>query len=324
MQSADWGNLGRNAPIGSGGGPWTRIGNSRGSKSCASSPCPGSSSSPNAVLPLHIFEHRYKQMTEDALASDRLVTIVMLRPEAEWKGKGSPKLEEYACVGRILKSERLADGKFNFLLLGLRRVRLIREMPNGQLYRTAEAELVDDLVDEGDTVDAQKNDLTVLFRAYLEPYGGVDPDLDEIISSPISAGAPSDRHPGPRVAPPVADETRSPRREASRDSTRYHIGLAPRLVSPDLGFRPSGTFPAPIQRQLSDCVASGGPPRLISHAAAPRISPRTRSERQSPFAFRQTGPHVILEPTCARSPPSRIGHDSRITVHELYRLPPVR
>jgi Lon protease-like protein len=154
-------------------------------------PLPGVVLFPNAVLPLHIFEHRYRQMTEDALATDRLVTIVMLRPEAEWKGKGSPGLEEYACVGRILKYERLADGKFNFLLLGLRRVRLVREVPSGKMYRAAEADIVEDLVDEV-LVGDQTRDLIALFRAFLEPHGGVDPDLDQIISSPLPAGAVAD------------------------------------------------------------------------------------------------------------------------------------
>ncbi len=155
-------------------------------------PLPGVVLFPHAVLPLHIFEERYKEMTEDALASDRLVTVVMLRPEAEWKGKGSPRYEEYGCVGRILKYERLEDGRFNFLLLGLRRVRLTREVPSGKRYRASEFEASDDLESEGEALEAQKAELLRLFRAFLEPHGGVDSDLEEIISSPLLAGALAD------------------------------------------------------------------------------------------------------------------------------------
>jgi Lon protease-like protein len=155
-------------------------------------PLPGVVLFPHAVLPLHIFEERYKSMTEDALASDRLVTMAMLRPEAEWKGKGSPRYEEYGCVGRILKYERLADGKFNVLLLGLRRVRLTREVPSGKTYRASEFELIDDLAFEDDALEAQKAELVRLFRALLEPHGGVDSELEEIISSPLPAGALAD------------------------------------------------------------------------------------------------------------------------------------
>ncbi len=120
-------------------------------------PLPGVVLFPHAVLPLHIFEERYKEMTEDALASDRLMTVVMLRPEDEWKGKGSPRYEEYGCVGRILKYERLEDGRFNFLLLGLGRVRLTREVPSGKRYRASEFEAIDDLAMEGrGETEAQK------------------------------------------------------------------------------------------------------------------------------------------------------------------------
>jgi Lon protease-like protein len=155
-------------------------------------PLPGVVLFPNAILPLHIFEERYKQMTEDALASDRLVTMVQLRPEAEWKGKGSPAYEEYACVGRILKYERLAEGRFNLLLLGLRRVRLTREVPSGSMYRASRFEVIDDLVLEEESLGARKAELVRLFRALLEPHGGVDPSLEEIISSDLPAGALAD------------------------------------------------------------------------------------------------------------------------------------
>ena len=155
-------------------------------------PLPGVVFFPKAVLPLHIFEPRYRQMTEDALASDRLVTIVMIRPPSEWKGKGPPALEEYGCVGRILKFERLADGKFNLLLLGLRRVRLVREVPSGALYRAAEAEMVDDLFDEGDDVNVLVNELIRLFHAFFAPSGGIAPDLDAVVSSALPAGTLAD------------------------------------------------------------------------------------------------------------------------------------
>lgn len=155
-------------------------------------PLPGVVLFPKAVLPLHIFEARYRQMTEHALASDRLVTIVMLRPTAEWKGKGSPTLEEYGCVGRIVKFERLADGKFNFLLLGLHRVRLVREVPSGALYRSAEAEFIDDLVEEGDALRVVIDDLIALFHAFLAAQGRAAPDLEAVFSAALPAGTLTD------------------------------------------------------------------------------------------------------------------------------------
>ena len=102
-------------------------------------PLPGVVLFPHAVLPLHIFEPRYRQMTEDALAGDRLVTIVQLRPAGRVDVAGRRRRSRRsAASGRILQHERLPDGRFNFLLLGRKRVRLIREVPSGKLYRMAE------------------------------------------------------------------------------------------------------------------------------------------------------------------------------------------
>jgi Lon protease-like protein len=148
---------------------------------------------PHSVLPLHIFEPRYRQMTEDALASDSLVTIVNVLPAGNPQGMSQPDLEEYGCVGRILKYERLADGRFNFLLLGLKRVRLLREVVSGKLYRTAEVEFVDDFVScEKDDSETIRTELVDRFRRYLENCGGVDPDLDEVISSRLPLGTLAD------------------------------------------------------------------------------------------------------------------------------------
>jgi Lon protease-like protein len=115
------------------------------SNRCRLFPLPDVVLFPHALLPLHIFEPRYRQMTEDALAGDRLVTMVQIRPSV----KGSRWVEpvpimEVGCLGKIVQHERLADGRFNFLLLGCKRVRLKREIPGTTLYRIAEAEIMED------------------------------------------------------------------------------------------------------------------------------------------------------------------------------------
>jgi Lon protease-like protein len=99
---------------------------------------------PYVVQPLHIFEPRYRQMTRDALAGDRLIAMVLLRPGWEADYQGRPPLHPVACLGRILAEERLDDGRYNLLLRGLRRVRLLEEIPGEALYRTAHVELLAD------------------------------------------------------------------------------------------------------------------------------------------------------------------------------------
>lgn len=137
---------------------------------------------PNAVLPLHIFEPRYRQMTEDALASDRLMTIVQVRPLIEWTSPNEPALEEYGCLGRVLKHERLPDGRFNFLLLGRKRVRLTRETISGKLYRMSEVEVIDDIL-PSEPDELQRSELIATFRRIFQ--GRLDPDLDALFETEL-------------------------------------------------------------------------------------------------------------------------------------------
>lgn len=92
---------------------------------------------PGVVQGLHIFEPRYRQMTADALATDQLIAMVLLKPDWEEQYDAAPPIEPVACVGRIGWSEALADGRFNLRLRGLCRVRILDEVPTDRLYRTA-------------------------------------------------------------------------------------------------------------------------------------------------------------------------------------------
>jgi len=91
---------------------------------------------PEATLGLHIFEPRYRQMTDEALASDRLIAIALLQPGWEGDYYGSPLVHPVACAGVIEEHVRLPDGRFNIRLRGLSRIRIggfVRETP----YRVA-------------------------------------------------------------------------------------------------------------------------------------------------------------------------------------------
>jgi len=146
---------------------------------------------PHAVLPLHIFEPRYRQMTEDALAGDKLVTIVQWRaPYPTSKGE-EPELEEIGCLGRILQHERLPDGRFNFLLLGRKRVRLGREIPVDKLYRLAEAEILED---ENTELPQERcvQELTRLVRQVFERQETLDPDMSTLLESRMPLGTLTD------------------------------------------------------------------------------------------------------------------------------------
>ena len=105
---------------------------------------------PGVRTPLHIFEPRYRQMTEHALAGSRQIGMVAVRPERVEAMPGDPPVFGVGCEGRITDAKRLPDGRFNLLLLGTQRFRILRESApdSGRLYRVAEIERLDDAFDE--------------------------------------------------------------------------------------------------------------------------------------------------------------------------------
>jgi Lon protease-like protein len=100
---------------------------------------------PGVIQGLHIFEPRYRQMTADALAADRLIALALLSAGWEADYAGRPAIEAMACLGRIESDKRLEDGRYNLQVRGLARVRVIQEIETGKLYRSARVEVVEDV-----------------------------------------------------------------------------------------------------------------------------------------------------------------------------------
>lgn len=102
-------------------------------------PLPGAVLYPGLQLPLHIFEPRYRAMVSDALARDRLIGIIQpQRPE-----EGAP-LFSVGCLGRIGDVEALEDGRFNIVLEGQCRFRILNELDVTTPFRQVEAELIEE------------------------------------------------------------------------------------------------------------------------------------------------------------------------------------
>ncbi len=106
-------------------------------------PLPGALLFPGMHLPLHIFEPRYRAMVTDSLARDR--RIAMIQPKG---GGDRPPLFEIGCVGRIAEVQALDDGRFDLVLEGLSRFRILRELEVTTAFRQVEAELIADPDDE--------------------------------------------------------------------------------------------------------------------------------------------------------------------------------
>lgn len=98
---------------------------------------------PGLHLPLHIFEPRYRAMISDALARDR--RIGMIQPQREFEGA---PLFQIGCLGRIDEVQALDDGRFNIVLEGESRFRMLRELNVTTPFRQIEAELLPESEEE--------------------------------------------------------------------------------------------------------------------------------------------------------------------------------
>jgi Lon protease-like protein len=100
-------------------------------------PLPNVHLCPGALLPLHVFEPRYRSLAAAAIAGEKRIVMALLRPGWEDDYLGRPPIFPVAGLGEIVRSQRLPDGRFNLILRGLGRVLVVREQP-GKPYRLAE------------------------------------------------------------------------------------------------------------------------------------------------------------------------------------------
>ena len=113
-------------------------------------PLPDVTFFPHTLLPLHVFEARYRAMVMDALARDRRLAVVKLRPGYEAAYAGKPAVHPVAGAGEIVSCERLATGRYNILLKGDCRVRIESEKASDTLYRIVTAQRLDDVPPRAD------------------------------------------------------------------------------------------------------------------------------------------------------------------------------
>ncbi|GAA4828870.1 LON peptidase substrate-binding domain-containing protein [Sphingosinicella ginsenosidimutans] len=111
---------------------------------------------PRSQLPLHIFEPRYRDMITDAMAGERLIGMVQPRD-----ARDPPGLFAIGCLGHIAECDKLKDGRYNIVLRGLGRFRILRELPVTTLYRQVEA-------DRGDYAEPDDEVLGLAARAEIE------------------------------------------------------------------------------------------------------------------------------------------------------------
>jgi ATP-dependent Lon protease len=149
---------------------------------------------PHVLQPLHIFEPRYCDLLEAALADDRLIAMAVLAPGWEKDYEGRPSVHPVACLGHIVTHVRLPNGRHNLLLAGVARVRLGTELPAGTSYRSAPATLLDDEHPPAPAAvaEALRQNLITQFRSKLPQAKENQGPLAQLLHSDIGLGVLTD------------------------------------------------------------------------------------------------------------------------------------
>jgi uncharacterized protein len=149
-------------------------------------PLPGAILLPRGQLPLNIFEPRYLNMIDDAMAGDRI--IGMIQPQSG--SQNLPNLSPIGCAGRITSFAETSDGRYLITLTGCARFRLASELLAQTPYRQVRADFTafetDLTAPPVDDVGLDRDGLLDALRAYLETRG-LDIDWDTAESAPPEA-----------------------------------------------------------------------------------------------------------------------------------------
>ena len=150
---------------------------------------------PHAMQPLHIFEPRYVEMLQDSVTTDRLIAMATLTPLGgpKWPTE-QPPIAPTVCIGRILSHSEVESRKYNLLLVGIRRARMVAEIESGKPYRLGQVEMIDDS-DELTAYDSSQSLKAKLLDAFgsVMPVGqSVQQNLQQLMSDQMGLGAITD------------------------------------------------------------------------------------------------------------------------------------
>jgi uncharacterized protein len=153
---------------------------------------------PNVFLPLHIFEPRYREMVADTLDSDRMIGMVLLKPGWEHEYEGRPRVYPIGCSGVITHVDRQADGRYNIVLRGVERFRIVEE-DHSRSYRRA---LVDPVVERALVAE----DRAILRRQRSKLEALVAPAIERQLEPPGVGTGEASSTADPMIPSGMADE----------------------------------------------------------------------------------------------------------------------
>ena len=138
---------------------------------------------PNELLPLHIFEERYRKLLADVEADRRLFGITLFNPSEDFIEK--PEIGTVGCVAEVREAQTLPDGRSNILTIGLVRYRLLEYIDAGEPYLIGDVEFFEDDAEDREVLNPLADEVFILFRRIakaahkLSGERGIFPDIPQ-------------------------------------------------------------------------------------------------------------------------------------------------
>lgn len=140
---------------------------------------------PGTLLPLHIFEPRYRKMVADSLDGDRSIGMVLIRagtPSAEPSDADDPEVYPVGCGGRIIRHDPLPDGRSLIVLEGTLKFRIRREPDTQEPYRVVEPQALHEPPVPIDDMRGWREELRGCVRDYVAALDGDDDRIEEVFA----------------------------------------------------------------------------------------------------------------------------------------------
>lgn len=162
---------------------------------------------PAQLLSLHVFEPRYRKLVSDVIEQGARLAVPRLEPGHDSDYYGAPPVFPVCGVGRITEYARLPDGRFNIVVLGLGRVRIIEEL-RSEHYRVARVQALSHRLPQPPLVaEALRTELSKLVRRTAPHLAGPAKELESRLRSAANAGEFADIVAGTLIEDP--DERQS-------------------------------------------------------------------------------------------------------------------
>jgi Lon protease-like protein len=142
---------------------------------------------PHSMIPLHIFETRYRKMVRDVLESNRLMAISLQLEKERIEDGNVPRVASVASVGELVLAQELPDGRYNLVVRGRARIGIDEELPSDEPYRLIVAHEIPDEPPTEQAGQAEIDEADTALRALVSGLAESIPNGGELLKHVAAA-----------------------------------------------------------------------------------------------------------------------------------------